>query len=162
MNVYHKWKFKSVNKLHTLGRYPTPKICHHPEQIPPKKANNPLGYMLSLATWHYNSALSGTSTWIGLPKQDYYPSHLWVIIVGCHRSNQALVKECHPFLHVSFKAGIKIMIEEQVSHGGHIHLLLCLKLNLSRQSLFHGQGCIGEWIPYFKLHSTTKTSMKFY
>jgi hypothetical protein len=60
-------------KLHTLGRYPTPKICHRPEQIPPKKANNPIGSMLSLATWHYNWALSGTSTWIGLPKQDYLP-----------------------------------------------------------------------------------------
>jgi hypothetical protein len=49
-------------KLHKLGCYPTPKICHHPEQIPPKKANNPLGYMLSVATWHYNSTLSGTYT----------------------------------------------------------------------------------------------------
>jgi hypothetical protein len=100
--------------------------------------------MLSLATWHYNLALNGTSTRIGLPKQDYYPSHLRVIIVGCHRSNQALLMECHPFLPISFQAGLKTMIEEQVSHGGHIHLLLCLKLNLSQQSLFHGQGCIGK------------------
>jgi hypothetical protein len=61
---------------HWAKNYPTPKICHHPEQIPPKKANNPLGYMLSLAIWHYNLALSGTSTRIGLPKQDNYPSHL--------------------------------------------------------------------------------------
>ncbi len=49
-------------KLHTLGRYPTPKICHRLEQIPPKKTNNLFGYMLSLATWHHNSAFSGTST----------------------------------------------------------------------------------------------------
>jgi hypothetical protein len=72
-------------KLHTLGHYPTPKVCHCLEQIPPKKANNPLGYMLSLATWHHNSSFSGASTWIGFPKQDYYPSHLLVIIVGGHR-----------------------------------------------------------------------------
>jgi len=51
-----------LTKLHTLGPYLIAQICHHPEQIPPKKANNPLGYMLSLATWHYNLALNRTST----------------------------------------------------------------------------------------------------
>jgi hypothetical protein len=132
MNVYHKWKFKSVNKITHIGPLPYPKNFNCPEQIRPKKANNPFGYMLSLTNWHYNSTLTGTSTWISLPKQDYYPSHLWVIIVGCHRLDQALVKECHPFLLVSFQAGLKTMIEEQVSHGGHVHLLLRLKLNLSQ------------------------------
>jgi hypothetical protein len=41
------------------------------------------------------------------------------------------------------------MIKEHASHGGHIHLLLCLELNLSQQYLFHGQGCIGELNPLF-------------
>jgi hypothetical protein len=134
-----------VNKIAHIGPLP------YPKNLPPswanntKKANNPHGYMLSLATWHHNSTLNGTSTGIGLPKQNYYR----YLIVGGYHEDQTPIRECHPFLPISFQLGLETMIEEHVSHGGHIHLLLCPKLNLSQQSLFHGHGCIGELNPLF-------------
>jgi hypothetical protein len=53
------------------------------------------------------------------------------------------------FPYIYFQVGFETMIEEHVSHGGHIHLLLCLKLSLSQQFLFRGQGCMGELNPLF-------------